>query len=269
MYPIIPKVSNMTQRNEQPVIGVTTKRGDAEWVENHTQNYLNVLREYGAVPVVLSPDYPAAFPAAFPDGATFTPDEKGRLPNDVLTHMDGLVLSGGGDMHPNYFGAEMNGANPKAIDLPRDELELGLSKAALALDMPIFGICRGCQVLNVAAGGGMVQHFDGHRSSKENPIYHDILVEPNSRFHKLVGVERLPSNTYHHQGLDHATLAPSFDAVGIADPDNWLVEVIESPRHQWVFGVQWHPERLYELSDEHRKLWIDFVETCRRNGEIY
>lgn len=251
----------MDDAGYKPIIGVTTKRGDSGWVERNTQDYLDVLAEYGAIGVVLSPDCPAVMP----DGTTFTPDEEGRLPADVLAHLDGLVLAGGGDVHPKYFGAEMDGANPKAIDLPRDELELALSESALARDMPIFGICRGCQVLNVAAGGGMVQHFEGHRNTTENPTSHDVLVEPTSRFYDLVGVERLPSNTYHHQGLDHETLAKGFDAVGVADPDRWLVEAFESREHQWVFGVQWHPERLYELDDSHRKLWVDFVETCRRN----
>ncbi|MEM7133496.1 MAG: gamma-glutamyl-gamma-aminobutyrate hydrolase family protein [Chloroflexota bacterium] len=243
----------------QPIIGLTTKQGDSEWIEGHSQNYLDRLNEFGAKPVILSPDYPAILP----DGTAFEPDSMGRLPSRVLNHLDGLILAGGGDVHPKYFGAEMNGANPKAISQMRDELELSLAKEALARDMPIFGICRGCQVLNVAGGGGMVQHFDGHRSSKAKPIFHDILVEPNSRFYDLVGKERFPTNTYHHQGLDHETLAPIFDAVGVAEPDKWLVEAIESPQHHWVFGVQWHPEKLYELEDTHRKLWTDFVETCR------
>lgn len=249
----------MSDATNKPIIGVTTKRGEPEWVENHTKNYLDVLAEYGAISVVLSPNYPAVLP----DGTTFQPTAEGRLAAEVLDHLDGLILAGGGDVHPQYFGAEMNGANPKAIDIPRDELELGLSKAALSRDMPIFAICRGCQVLNVAAGGGMVQHFDGHRNTKENPTTHDILVDPKSRFYRLIGVERLPSNTYHHQGLDHQTLAQGFDPVGVADPDTWLVEAFESPNHRWVYGVQWHPERLYELDDAHQKLWVDFVDACR------
>lgn len=250
----------MHNKQTKPVIGVTTKRGEPEWVNQHTKDYLAVLAEYDAEGVVLSPNCPTVLP----DGSTFAPTNEGRLPAEVLHHLDGLILAGGGDVHPKFFGAEMAGANPKAIDLPRDELELGLSVVALRQDMPIFGICRGCQVLNVAAGGGMVQHFDGHRNTKDNPTAHDVLVEPTSRFYQLVGVERLPSNTYHHQGLDHETLADEFHAVGVADPDTWLVEAFESRNHQWVFGVQWHPERLYELDDAHRRLWIDFVEACRK-----
>lgn len=245
----------------KPIIGVTAKRGDVAWVAENTQPYLDVLAEFGAIGVVLSPDQPAIFP----DGKRFEPDTQGRLPSTLLDRLDGLLLTGGGDVEPSYFGAELDGANPAAIDVPRDELELALSKDALALDMPIFGICRGCQVLNVAAGGGMVQHFEGHRSSREDPNYHDILVTPETKLHAIVKTERLPSNTYHHQGLDHATLADGFIATGIADPDRWLVEAFESSKHSWVVAVQWHPERLDELDDAHEGFWKAFVEACVGN----
>jgi putative glutamine amidotransferase len=248
----------MTQDNAL-WIGVTTKSGEAVWVQENTKNYLAVIREYGAVPVVLSPDVAAQWP----DGTTFAPDEQGRLPAAVLDRLAGLVLSGGGDVHPSYFGQELNGAETDRIDLRRDELELGLAQAALTRDLPLFAICRGCQVLNVAAGGAMIQHFDGHRSPKENTAYHDVRITPGSRFHQMVGQEWLSVNTFHHQGLDQATLAPSFTAVGLAQPDTWLVEAYESADHRWLLGVQWHPERVFELDPGHRRLWDSFFAACR------
>lgn len=246
---------------KRPIIGVTTKRGTEEWIANHTHEYINVLTEFGAHPVILSPDQPAEFP----NGKTFTPNEQGRLPVAVLDELDGLLLSGGGDVEPSYFGAKLDGANPDAIDIPRDELELALSKDALARDLPILGVCRGCQVLNVAAGGGMVQHFDGHSSTRANPNYHDILITPNTKLHAIVKTERLPSNTYHHQGLDHETLAEIFTPTGLADPDTWLVEAFESAQHKWVVAVQWHPERLSELDAAHREFWPAFIKACRND----
>jgi len=243
----------------KPLIGVTAIRGNAKWIAEHTQEYLDVLTKFGAIGVVLSPDHPAVFP----DGATFEPDVQGRLPAALLDQLDGLLLTGGGDVEPSYFGATLDGANPDAIDIPRDELELALSKDALTKDMPIFGICRGCQVLNVAAGGGMVQHFEGHSSTRDAPNYHDILITPETKLHSIVKSERLPSNTYHHQGLDHATLASDFVATGIADPDQWLVEAFESKSHSWVVAVQWHPERLDELDDAHEGFWSAFVDACK------
>ena len=245
-------------------IGVTTKSGEASWVEKNTKNYLAILREYSAVPVVLSPDRPAELP----DGTSFAPDEQGRLPVALLARLDGLILSGGGDVHPRYFGQELNGAEADRIDLRRDELELALSRAALAEDVPTFAICRGCQVLNVAAGGAMVQHFDGHRSPQEGTAYHDVTIAPGSRFQQITGRERLAVNTFHHQGLDLPTLAPRFRPVAAAEPDSWLVEAYESIDHRWVFGVQWHPERVFELDKAHRLLWESFLAACRNHAQL-
>lgn len=249
-----------SEQSPRPWIGLTSKHGSPEWVEKNTRNYLAMLAELGATPVLLSPDEPACLP----DGRSFRPDASGRLPDEILEHLDGLILSGGGDVHPRYFNAEMAGANPKTISEERDELELGLSRAALERDMPIFGICRGCQVLNVAAGGGMVQDFPNHRSDTNNPELHPVVVLPDSRLHEIVGDLSLAVNTYHHQGVDGATLAPTLRASAFAPaPDDWLIEAFESPDHRWVFGVQWHPERIFELPAAHRRLWESFLAACR------
>lgn len=241
------------------IIGVTTQHGSDAWIDKNTHNYIKTLNGLGAKPLLLAPDTPVTVP----DGPTFTPDATGRLPAAVLDHLDGLILSGGGDVDPKYFGAPLAGAEPQSISLLRDELELALAKAALARDLPLFGICRGCQVLNVAAGGGMIQHLDGHRSPKESTAFHDVVVSPTSRFHSLVATDRFSVNTFHHQGMDRATLAPAFVPAATALPDEWLVEAYESAQHRWVIGVQWHPERLFELSAPHRRIWDGFLAACR------
>ena len=174
-----------------------------------------------------------------------------------------MILAGGGDVHPKYFGQPLAGAEPDSIDLKRDELELTLGQQALARDLPIFAICRGCQVLNVAAGGGMVQHFGGHRSPKERTAFHDVTIAPDSRFYAIVDAQRLPVNTFHHQGMDMASMAPIFTPVALAQPDEWLVEAYESRQHSWVIGVQWHPERVFELDAHHRRLWDSFLAACK------
>lgn len=241
-------------------IGITTRRGDAEWVQKNTRNYVAVVRDAGAEPIILSPDTPAALP----DGRIFTPDAQGRVGAEVLGALDGLILSGGGDVHPRYFGQPVAGAEPESIDLLRDELEIELAQAALAQNLPLFGICRGCQVLNVAAGGSMLQHFGGHRTPEGGPTnFHDVAIAPGSRLHAIVGDGTLPVNTFHHQGLDAPALAPIFAPAAYAQPDIWLVEAYESPSHRWVLGVQWHPERHFELEDGHRRIWQSFFAACR------
>ncbi len=243
-------------------IGVTTRHGSDTWLQENTRNYIAVVSAAGAIPVILAPDTPATLP----DGRSFTPDGSGRIGASILSALDGLVLSGGGDVHPHYFGQPLAGAETETIDLKRDELEIELAQAALALDLPLFGICRGCQVLNVAAGGSMIQHLDGHRSPQEGPTsFHAVAIQPASRLAAIVGAATLPVNTFHHQGMDAPALAPLFAPVAYAQPDAWLVEAYESARHRWVLGVQWHPERSFELADGHRRIWESFFAACAQS----
>lgn len=240
-------------------IGITTKHGSDDWVSRNTHNYVARVKELGAEPIILAPDAPAQLP----DGSAFTPDSHGRLEAALLDRLDGLILSGGGDVNPRYFGQPLDGAEPHTIDEKRDELEIELAQAALARDLPIFGICRGCQVLNVAAGGSMMQHLDGHRTPEGGDTrFHDVEMAPGSKLAAIVQQPTLPVNTFHHQGMDLASLAPVFVAAAIAAPDRWLVEAYESREHRWVIGVQWHPERSFELEHGHRRIWEDFMATC-------
>ena len=240
------------------VVGVTSRYGNSDWTSKNTRNYLNTLTNFGVTPIILAPDTPVQLPS----GATFQPDTHGQLDPGILDHLHGLILSGGGDVDPKHFGAELHGAEEESIDPARDTLELLLARAALTSDIPLFGICRGCQVLNVAAGGSMIQHFDGHRSPKDSTAFHDVVVTPQSRFHQIVGEDAFVVNTFHHQGMDRASIAPIFRPSAVASPDSWLVEAYESPNHGWVVGVQWHPERTFELSDPHLRLWHSFLAAC-------
>jgi putative glutamine amidotransferase len=250
---------NMNTDSRPLRIGVTSRSGEDGWIRRNSKNYLATLRQYGAEPVVLSPDRKASLSGEL----HFEPDTHGRLPAEMLAHLDGLILSGGGDVDPVHFQSPLAGAEPETIDKKRDALEMHLSQAALALDMPLFGICRGCQVLNVAAGGRMVQHFPGHRSSKTSTNYHDVHVLTGTRLAQIVNEPVFPVNTFHHQGMDRLSIAPLFIPAAVAAPDSWLIEAFESPSHAWVLGVQWHPERIFELGNAHRQLWDSFVAACK------
>lgn len=253
-------VIDSTPRRTRPLwIGVTSRHGAAEWLQQNTRNYIAMVASYQAVPVLLTPDHDALLP----DGEHFAPSVEGRLPERVLDRLDGLILSGGGDVAPHYFNQPLAGAEESSIDLRRDELEIGLAQAALARNLPIFGICRGCQVLNVAAGGAMIQHFDGHRSPADDTTrFHAVAVAEQSQLRSIVAADRFEVNTFHHQGLDRASLAPIFRCAAVAEPDHWLIEAYESAQHDWVIGVQWHPERIFELGDAHRRLWESFIAAC-------
>ena len=256
--------SPATPQDSRPLwIGITSRHGHPEWLQQNARNYIAMVGSFQAMPVLLTPDWTALLP----DGTRFLPDPCGRLPSAVLDHLDGLILSGGGDVAPHYFNQELDGAEAESIDLRRDELEIGLAQSALERDLPLFGICRGCQVLNVAAGGAMVQHLDGHRPAPDGATrFHDVQVVAGSRLHTIVATERFSVNTFHHQGIDPPSLAPLFQSAATADP--WLVEAYESHSHRWVFGVQWHPERLFELDSPHAQLWQSFIAACQSRRQL-
>jgi len=180
------------------------------------------------------------------------PDDPGT---DVLDGLDGIVFSGGGDIDPKYWNEELHPAAD--VDELRDTSELMLMKAALARDLPLLGVCRGMQVMAVAAGGSLHQHLpdlvghDRHRAAPgTDPLgadasafgRHDVEVKAGSRAEALLG-RRLTVNSFHHQGVnDPGTLV----ATGWC-PDDGVIEIVEDPQRTFALGVQWHPERTGDL----------------------
>jgi putative glutamine amidotransferase len=170
-----------------------------------------------------------------------------REPSTAAPDLDGLILTGGLDVAPERYGET---AHPKVkrTDPARDAFEEALLASALQRDLPVLAICRGHQLLNAVLGGRLLQHIegDGHRadySQEDVPSrWHTVRLAPESRLRALLGVEELEVNSRHHQAVLPETLAPGLTAVAVS-PDG-LVEAVESARHRWVVGVQWHPERL-------------------------
>ncbi len=163
-----------------------------------------------------------------------------------IATLDGLILTGGLDIDPQRYG-ETPGEWTKTAEPERDEYEIGLVTAAMDADLPVLAICRGSQVLNVAAGGRLLQNIESsnHRADYKTEGYpsrwHDIRLEPGSRLHDLFGADEIQVNSRHHQGVLTEMVAPGMRAVGMS-PDG-IVEAHESTSHGWVVGVQWHPER--------------------------
>jgi putative glutamine amidotransferase len=171
-----------------------------------------------------------------------------ELNSDVeAVEFDGLVLTGGIDVCPERYG-ETPHPTVKRTDAARDAFEIALIESALARDLPVLAICRGHQLLNVAFGGRLLQHIEdgSHRADFHAPAapsrWHAVRLEPDSRLRELFGVDEMEVNSRHHQAVLPETLAPGLVATAFS-PDG-LVEGIESARHRWVIGVQWHPERL-------------------------
>nr|WP_205862202.1 gamma-glutamyl-gamma-aminobutyrate hydrolase family protein [Planosporangium thailandense] len=179
---------------------------------------------------------------------------------NVLARLDGLVLTGGADVEPNRYG-HTPGLRTGAPRRDRDEWELALAHAALDLDLPVLGVCRGLQVLNVALGGTLEQHVPdrvghtGHQPAPGRFGHVHVRVRAASRLAALVG-EDLTVSCYHHQSI--AVLAPDLSVVGVAD--DGTIEAVESARRPFLLAVQWHPEQ--DSTD--RRLFQGLVDAARR-----
>ena len=151
---------------------------------------------------------------------------------------DGLVLPGGGDVHPMFYGAAA--AHCSGMDVARDLAELALCRSFLGQGLPVLGICRGLQVLNVALGGTLAQHVEGHSQVNGLDRLHPTRTAAGSWVRELYG-HRFTVNSAHHQAIDR--LGPGLEAVQWAE--DGIIEGIAHPSLP-AYGVQWHPERLQE-----------------------
>ncbi len=196
--------------------------------------------------------------------------EVSESPRKLLGELDGLLLTGGGDIDPVLYGEPRHPAVEDA-EPGRDEFEIDLARRAMAADLPLLAICRGAQVLNVAAGGTLVQDIPSAIASTlshsivepKSAEAHAIHVEPGSRLERALGARvdgshTCPVNSRHHQSVGRvgSGLVPSATA-----PDG-VVEAIENPNGEFCVGVQWHPENFWRTG-EFAPLFATFVSAAR------
>ena len=161
-----------------------------------------------------------------------------------LEAMDGLVLTGGGDIGPEHYGGVGHEAT-YMVDQERDGTELGLVREVLDCGLPTLAICRGTQLVNVVLGGTLFEHLPdvvgdriAHRLPPREPVPHSIEVQEQSSLASILGATRFDAASWHHQAIDQA--ASGLEIVAHA-PDG-TIEAVEMPNHPWLHGVQWHPE---------------------------
>jgi putative glutamine amidotransferase len=241
----------------RPVIGICTALERARWSVWDQQAYLlprsyvDAVQRAGGVALMLPPD-----------------DTLRADPDEVLDLVDGLILAGGADIDPAAYGAkphsETHGSVPE-----RDGFEIALARRALERDLPLLGICRGMQLMNVATGGTLLQHLPeshGHHEHRRNlgsfdGADHDVRLAEGSLAARAAGEVLHATKSHHHQGVDR--LGAGFEVTGWAALDE-LPEALEATDLRFALGVQWHPE-----ADERSRLVTALVEeaAAARSGQ--
>jgi len=232
-----------------PLIGITAG-GDPKRPEVYQlrQDYVRSVERAGGIPVVLVPGSPAP-------GSPFV--------SDLVDRLDGLVLTGGVDVAPALYGQAPH-ATVSCVSAERDELELLLVEAAFRRDLPLLGICRGMQILNVARGGTLIQDIPnatGGAVTHDDPTWervrlaHDVEVVDGCRVARLLGSGRLAVNSFHHQAVDRL----GEGLVATAHAADGVVEAVEIPSARHVLAVQWHPESFWRDFDRFGPLFVSLV----------
>lgn len=229
-----------------PTIGVMPLRKDADGHGWATPSYLQALEANGARPVVFPWSAPAALAERLAEGC------------------DGFLFTGGHDIEPKMYGEEPRIDGVYSSE--RDRLEEFVLMGALARNVPVLGICRGMQLLNVILGGTLYQDIYAERpGSLHHPVWtsyeepaHEVDVVPGSPLERLIGGGRIGVNSRHHQGVRKL----ASDLRPMAYATDGLVESVYHPSMRFLWGVQWHPESMYTVVPEQGRLFRVFVEAC-------
>jgi len=238
-----------------PIIGITGRTDQSARLPNISlfsiaQPYVQAVELSGGAPVIIPPHL----------------EETGL--RAVFERLDGLILSGGGDILPALFGEEDSGLL-WLVDERRDRAELALARWTLAEELPLLAICRGAQVLNVAAGGTLIQDIPtqipaalSHSTVAGRPlpaVAHTVEVGAESQLAALVGGGELGVNSAHHQAVKDVGDGL---AVTARAPDG-VIEGLEAPDHPFCVGVQWHPEVMVESHPVMSRLFEGLVEAAQ------
>lgn len=233
---------------KRPVIGITSLQREEEGVGWLPFNYPAAIEKAGGTPLVIP---------ALQDRESI---------RGLFQVLQGLLLSGGGDPDPFIFQEEPLPGQGQ-IEPRRDWLELILVRGALERGLPLLGICRGMQVMNLAAGGSLYQDLGSQREGalkhmQEAPRWyptHGIRLSPGSRLASLLAVESCRVNSFHHQAVKKT--APGL--IPCAWARDGVIEGIESPGDSLALGVQWHPEAMFTGDPTMKRLFKGFIGACR------
>jgi putative glutamine amidotransferase len=233
-------------------LGIAARASEPALAARKQALYLEAVARHGGVPVRVDASLPEASRA------------------EAFATMDGLLLSGGPDVDPARYGAAVQGRTVTAPD--RDALEFAALEAAGARGVPVLGICRGLQLMNVAAGGRLVQHVEGHAGpgwGQGEALTHPMRLVSGSRLARILnptnpGGGVVTVNSHHHQAVRAPDLASGYVAAGLSpSPSGELVEAFETASGPFRVGVQCHPERTESTPRSFERLFAFFLDACR------
>lgn len=236
--------------SRKPLIGITmsAEKGDFPSQQFLGKQYCQAIYQAGGIPVALP---------------LITAED-----NIVATAaiLDGLMISGGVDVNPLLFNEEPHPQNGR-IDPVRDEMELAFIELFMQQKKAMFGICRGCQIITLALGGKIYQDLKEQKGgellkhSQDAPRHlptHSITISPNSKLSLVFKSDKIIVNSYHHQAISQP--APNF--IVAAESSDGVIEAVEHSLDQYIVGVQWHPEHLWQKDPNTLALFKQFVENC-------
>jgi putative glutamine amidotransferase len=220
---------------DRPVIGLCTALERAQWsvwdqdAVLLPRNYVDAVQHAGGLALLLPPD-PRLVEA----------------PDELVAKLDGLLLAGGADIDPAIYGQDPHPQTQETVP-ERDTCEIALTRCAIERDVPVLGICRGMQLINVALGGSLTQDLPEHLGHEQHRKVigsfegsdHDVDVLDGTLAMRVIGAARHGTKSHHHQGVDRLGEGLRVSALSPADE---LIEAVELPDRSFVLGVQWHPE---------------------------
>ncbi|MEJ2040175.1 MAG: gamma-glutamyl-gamma-aminobutyrate hydrolase family protein [Desulfosarcinaceae bacterium] len=237
----------------RPLIGITCARGSGgTWRENTLGHFSEFVYDVYCQGVLSCGGVPLLVPTS----------QDGRTTIEICRALDGLVFTGGVDIHPRHYHQEP-GVGLRDIDDARDRMELELARQAIRRDLPLLAICRGIQLINVALGGSLYQDIGLQTGSPilhspaadRDVVTHTVKVAPDTVLQAIVKRKTLWVNSKHHQAIDK--LASSLTASAWAQ--DGLIEAVEAPDHRFAVGVQWHPEGLWHKDAAAKNLFKALV----------
>jgi len=224
----------------KPLIGITPQYDTFNGIFKLSPFYAKAVADMGGIPVIL------------PYNSALTAIE------ETVSALNGLLFSGGNDVDPLRYGEDISSSCGK-IEYERDEFELNLCKYAEENDISVLGICRGCQVMAVSAGGALFQQTEGHFQTADRYMAsHTVSVCKDSPLYSAIKAEKTDVNSFHRQSIKNTGKLKKA-AVG----ENAEIEAVYYPEKKFHLGIQWHPERMYTTNIHAALIFKAFIDSCR------